>query len=198
MLGVTADCSEEGCDDGKRVHARGLCRSHYVRALGLVGLRDLLEHADDGARGPNDLPVAPKAVGLPGRGRWVVMMPYPSLDGTQPCAQDPDLFSQEPKDRGREARSVNNARAKACRDCPFLVSCREWATAHEEFGYWGGLSETRRRQRRLARGQVLVNPLYAGTAGFTGRDWGQYLEAVGVEPVADPDGEVDWYEAAPL
>ncbi|WP_030024961.1 WhiB family transcriptional regulator, partial [Streptomyces monomycini] len=42
------------------------------------------------------------------------------------------------------------ADAKAvCRRCPVLAVCQEWALAvGEEYGVWGGLSETERRNIR--------------------------------------------------
>lgn len=46
-----------------------------------------------------------------------------------------------------------NARP-VCARCPVANDCLEWAIAHNEYGYWGGMSENERqalkRRRRYA------------------------------------------------
>jgi WhiB family transcriptional regulator, redox-sensing transcriptional regulator len=55
---------------------------------------------------------------------------------------DPDLWFR----REAEAEAV-----AVCRTCPVATLCAEYATARRlEFGVWGGLTETDRRQRRVA------------------------------------------------
>lgn len=73
----------------------------------------------------------------------------PNIDGE--CRKDPDLaplfFQPEPDDphdgltrgqREHEARRV-------CAGCPVLVTCGLHGLEHEEYGLWGGLSETDRK-----------------------------------------------------
>lgn len=68
---------------------------------------------------------------------------------------DSELFFRADQERGAE-RADREARAKqVCRGCAVLAQCREHALATEEqFGVWGGLSETERaallRSRRDA------------------------------------------------
>lgn len=170
-------CVITNCDSGGQLR-KGLCRAHYMKhRRGTLDLSVRRVNDDDGVRSPSDLPVTPKAV-LTDIGTvfskdkgamWAAIMPYPSLDGSQPCAQmgtywfDPDL---DEKTLTHEERA---ARQDACGGCPFLVQCREWAMAHEEFGYWGGMTARQRRSRRTVRRQRLVAPQYAGQVGFEGR-----------------------------
>lgn len=61
------------------------------------------------------------------------------------CAStDPETFFPE----------NDNAKAKAmCHVCPVVDPCLQWATDNREYGIWGGMSETERRnlRRRAAR-----------------------------------------------
>lgn len=63
------------------------------------------------------------------------------------CAgMDPELF--HPVDDGGDA--VSERASAACRRCPVIAECRDWALHHEAVGYWGGLTEkARRRLRRI-------------------------------------------------
>lgn len=36
----------------------------------------------------------------------------------------------------------------SCADCPVLTQCKEYALVHEEFGFWGGMTERDRRAYR--------------------------------------------------
>ena len=52
----------------------------------------------------------------------------------------------------------NRALRKICDGCPLMDACAEWGIAHEEFGFWGGLTPTERDVARKIRGQVRVEP----------------------------------------
>jgi len=36
----------------------------------------------------------------------------------------------------------------ACKRCPVIAGCRDWALHNEDFGYWGGMTERARRRLR--------------------------------------------------
>jgi hypothetical protein len=49
---------------------------------------------------------------------------------------------------------------EACRNCPVLLSCREYAIKHEGYGFWGGLTAKERKKIRDQRGiQLQTRPL---------------------------------------
>ena len=48
-------------------------------------------------------------------------------------------------------------KAVSCEVCPVKLQCREYALVHEEYGVWGGMTETdRRAYRRTSDFDVLV------------------------------------------
>ena len=60
------------------------------------------------------------------------------------CAGQTKLFFAPPGERP-EARAVRESKARAvCATCSALVSCRDWAREHREYGFWGGESEEER------------------------------------------------------
>lgn len=193
-------CAIADCDNSGKIR-KGMCRAHYMRQRrGTLGLAEGRVNTDDGVRNPSDLPILPKAVidgiGTPFSGdkgsMWAVIMPYPSLDGSQPCAQldaywyDPDL------DEATLSGSERNMRQQACNGCPFLVSCREWAVAHEQYGYWGGMTAHQRERRRTARRQRLVAPQYAGQIGFPDRwDEREHEREIAMQTATFEPEEVD-------
>ncbi|MEU7597328.1 WhiB family transcriptional regulator [Streptomyces sp. NPDC039022] len=65
-------------------------------------------------------------------------------------AEDPELFY--PVGYAGPAKSqIADAKA-VCRRCPVLDICQDWALATgEEWGVWGGLSESERRNIRRRR-----------------------------------------------
>lgn len=177
-------------DDGT-THSRtmnkgrnGMCRRHYDIARGAIEVnhdtarvKELEQPVDDGVRSPQDLPIQPKASVMQPDGRtWAVLMPYPSLDGTQECARYPELFDIT-EDQGDQSRLLLD-RMELCARCPFLAACREWSIAHEQYGFWAGMSATARRNRRRARGQLLATPTAAYAVGFIDRDWSIRLDLV--------------------
>lgn len=176
-------CNIEGCTKTDRTETdgklrRGMCRAHYMKwKRGTLDLEGLQPTVDDGVRSPADLPVIPKAViegvGTPFSGDkgdlWAVLMPYPSLDNTQPCSSMGTYWFDGTVEDREMTGEERVQRLKACTSCPFQVACAEWATAHEEYGFWGGLTADQRIKRRTLRRQRLVAPQYAGMIGFTGR-----------------------------
>lgn len=69
-----------------------------------------------------------------------------------PCSQDPDLYYPDAGDGGGAAHYVKQAK-KACKGCPIIMQCAEYAVKfNEEYGVWGGLSPMDRKAiRRNAR-----------------------------------------------
>ncbi|MFC7994329.1 WhiB family transcriptional regulator [Streptomyces pilosus] len=66
--------------------------------------------------------------------------------------EDPDLFFSV-SDTGPAFLQIEEAKA-VCRRCPVIEMCGQWALETvQQYGVWGGLSETERRRikRRRAR-----------------------------------------------
>lgn len=47
---------------------------------------------------------------------------------------------------------------ETCGTCPLFDACAEWGIAHEEYGFWGGMTPEERAVARLIRGQIVVEP----------------------------------------
>jgi WhiB family redox-sensing transcriptional regulator len=61
------------------------------------------------------------------------------------CAErDPEVFYPEKGERSEPAIAI-------CRQCPVRRACLDYALDHNEYGVWGGTSETQRRQIRAKR-----------------------------------------------
>lgn len=199
-------------DCAEKVKARGLCMRHKYQAdRGLLGL-DYVRTVgswDDGVRSPDDLPVKPKQVAFvnwgnqegPTQRKWAVVMPYPSLDGTQPCQGFEDVFDDETRDKGGSKVGLVQA-AVLCSRCPFQTQCFEWAMAHEEFGFWAGTTKGAREQMRERRGQILVTLgiEMRNNSPFRDRNWaGQLERARNAYDAVAPSEEVEtdeWEVAA--
>lgn len=69
------------------------------------------------------------------------------LDGTQPCAEDPDKWTENWTGRP----IPDEVAERMCAGCPFIKECDAYATAAgEETGIWGGRSpEMRKRNGTL-------------------------------------------------
>jgi hypothetical protein len=99
------------------------------------------------------------------------------MDGTQPCAQDPDAWFPEKGESTRVAKQW-------CRQCPFIRECLAYALTNEagRYGVWGGTSERERRNIRLRHGLVVIsragNPI-RDTAGDQRADPDDELAATG-------------------
>lgn len=163
-----------------------MCKKHYGQSMrGTLGWKDpdpLID--DDQVRGPRDLPILPKAV-THRDDMWAVVMPYPSFDGSQPCAENPDLWDED-----SDTPNSKGLRLAACKRCPFRVSCFEWGMAHEEYGTFGGANDSTRDKLRKKRRQRLVTPQTGGDT-FPDRNWDEVLK-----PriwTAMDDEEEDWY-----
>lgn len=60
-----------------------------------------------------------------------------------------DFWFPEREDGGTNTEMVM---AKSiCRQCPHQVECAEWGIQNEDFGIWGGLTESNRRAIRRQR-----------------------------------------------
>lgn len=81
-------------------------------------------------------------------------VPYPPVDGTQPCAaEEPELFFP----RTSRDQYFSEPRAKAvCEHCPFFTPCLEWAVAHNTDGLWAGTSPAERAAIRARRGVTAI------------------------------------------
>lgn len=89
-------------------------------------------------------------------------VPYPQMDGSQPCRRDPEAWFPE----ARGARSESLAAASLCQTtCRFTEQCLAFAMAHDVAGTWGGVSERRRKEIRRQRG-IIALPL-TGAEGTT-------------------------------
>lgn len=76
-----------------------------------------------------------------------------NVTGTEPCQQmDPELFFEE---SNYGAAVLAPLLKRVCEGCPILFECREHAVAHEEFGFWGGMSARERKIERRRRGITL-------------------------------------------
>ena len=65
--------------------------------------------------------------------------------GNIPCRQAPDLYFPEYGD-GTAAQHASMAK-KACGKCEVIEACANYALKHkEEFGIWGGMSYTDRKE----------------------------------------------------
>jgi hypothetical protein len=72
-------------------------------------------------------------------------VPYPPVDGTEPCRDDPDMFFPE------SSSNVASKLAKElCADCDIRQACLAYALAHNVQGVWGGT--TSKDREKLRRG----------------------------------------------
>lgn len=79
------------------------------------------------------------------------------LSGGEPCTQlDPEMFYEESASRALFNLPILR---RVCSECPILNECAEHAVAHEEYGFWGGLTAAERKILRRKRGQKLVSPV---------------------------------------
>lgn len=63
---------------------------------------------------------------------------------------DPEAFYPPEGGHSYDARRV-------CRACPVRAACLEYALEHDEYGIWGGLSESHRARLKAVR-RELVSP----------------------------------------
>jgi len=57
-----------------------------------------------------------------------------ALDGTQPCIEDPDMYTENWANRPIPQEVAR----RLCAGCKHIELCDEYATAAEEKGIWGG------------------------------------------------------------
>lgn len=66
---------------------------------------------------------------------------YPPVDGTQPCALDPEAWYPEKGGQTSTAKAM-------CQGCEFLRPCLAWSLENDEWGVWGGTTRDQRRDLR--------------------------------------------------
>jgi WhiB family redox-sensing transcriptional regulator len=97
--------------------------------------RRTLDEQEPTRRNPHHK-AASSGVGIQAPGPWV-------RDAL--CAQtDPEEFFPEKGGRSRVAIAI-------CVECPVRRACLDYGLSHNEYGVWGGTSETERRQIRAQR-----------------------------------------------
>ena len=57
-----------------------------------------------------------------------------------------------------EAKSFNPQLRKICNGCDILEDCRNWALAHEKYGFQGGMSGHERKDYREKHGIAYEDP----------------------------------------
>lgn len=68
---------------------------------------------------------------------------WDKLNGTQPCAEDPDKWTENWTGRAIPVEVAE----RMCAGCPFLEECRTYAVlANEERGIWGGTTPEQRKE----------------------------------------------------
>lgn len=81
---------------------------------------------------------------------WLVLIrTMESLDEEVACAQFPDAFFAEKRDR--DFVYVTELARQMCAGCPIKNLCRDYGIKHEDFGVWGGLTASQRSQIRHPR-----------------------------------------------
>ena len=85
---------------------------------------------------------------------------FPRIDGSQPCAEDPELWFPPPGVKGNHR--WHRAAVAKCLECPFVDPCREYAVDHIEFGVWGATTNADRNKIRKETGRVAIPPISFG------------------------------------
>jgi len=57
-----------------------------------------------------------------------------------------------------ESKTYNPMLRKICGECPILEDCRNWALAHEKYGFQGGMSGYERKAYRMEHGIEYEDP----------------------------------------
>jgi WhiB family redox-sensing transcriptional regulator len=65
------------------------------------------------------------------------------------------LFFPSPAERPQARERREAAARQVCRSCPVYITCRDFARAQHEYGFWGGESE----DERHAAGYRLIAPI---------------------------------------
>lgn len=95
----------------------------------------------------------------------LIRVRFPEFDGSQHCqTADTNLMYGGFDDDDEYAYGTpkdNMATAvRVCEGCPFKQPCAEWGIAHEEFGVWGGLTQTQRHNIRKKLNIGVARPEY--------------------------------------
>ena len=94
---------------------------------------------------------------------------YPAFTGGEPCAEiGVDLYylPEDTPHSKMEARVCG----EACKRCPLLDACFEWALHRERWGYWAGTTAHERAVMRRRLGIRVEEPQYAFIPSREARD----------------------------
>lgn len=122
-----------------------------------------------GATPPTEMRVLPKRWSwTQTAGKWQLCVIMPDWDRSQAkCQGHEDMYlHDDEREYTKDHRAWMDSK---CDTCPVFKSCREWAIAHEDFGYWAGTTAGERREERKERGIRCVEPLWQARYGL-GRD----------------------------
>lgn len=83
-------------------------------------------------------------------------VPYPPLDGTEPCRQwNPDFYYPT---KDTASLTIQAVITRTCGSCHVQQECLTWGLHHENYGYWGGVGPKERKRMRRALRISLVTP----------------------------------------
>ena len=68
------------------------------------------------------------------------------------------FFPSDEKKNGSSPRHYAPEAIEACKSCPVLEQCQEWAVLHEAYGYQGGLTPAQRARVRSRLNIILWEP----------------------------------------
>lgn len=74
--------------------------------------------------------------------------PFPTMDGSQPCRRNPELWTPEYPDGAAARRAASICKA----ECRFLSECRQYGLTNSVAGVLGGLTATGRSEARKRLG----------------------------------------------
>jgi WhiB family redox-sensing transcriptional regulator len=76
------------------------------------------------------------------------VVPLPEMDGTQPCAVDPEWWFPDGDGSTPTSRAAAAGPKAECRTCPYVAGCLAYAMTRHLQGVWGGTTEAERRGLR--------------------------------------------------
>lgn len=82
----------------------------------------------------------------------------PLWDGTEHCSGSGVDFHDYKAPSKFKTRENILWLKQFCDGCPRLMECATYAIKHEEYGFWGGMTEEQRKQFRKAHKIKLVRP----------------------------------------
>lgn len=82
----------------------------------------------------------------------------PKWDGTEPCVTSGADFFDYKETTGRKTKENVLWLKQFCDSCPMQLECATYAIKHEEYGFWGGMTEEQRKEFRKAHKIQLIRP----------------------------------------